>query len=68
MLDEQKLRRARENLGTKTTRATLEAALDEVNRRAALERGAELIRFGALPMVTPEELAGMRTPRFPDDG
>jgi hypothetical protein len=51
---------ARDALGTKGYRDTVNGALHAVTRAAALGRGAELIRAGGLDLVTPEDLAEMR--------
>jgi Arc/MetJ family transcription regulator len=55
---------ARRELGTRGYRDTINRALREIGRQAALRRGANLIREGKLDLVTPEELAHMR--RVPD--
>ena len=62
-LDVDELERAKETLGTKTTRETLNTALREVNRRDSLARAAELIERGALEVVDPEDLAALRRAR-----
>ena len=65
-LDVDVLDRARELLGTTTIRETVDMALREVDRIAALRRGADLIREGGIGIVTPEELADLRhNPHFP---
>jgi Arc/MetJ family transcription regulator len=65
-LDLEVLERARELLGTTTIRDTVDKALREVDRRAALREAADLIRKGGLPIVTPDELAELRrNPHFP---
>lgn len=51
---------AREALGTRGYRDTINGALRAVTRAAALGRGAELIRAGGLDLATPEDLAEMR--------
>jgi Arc/MetJ family transcription regulator len=51
---------AREALGTRGYRDTVNGALHAVTRAAALGRGAELIRAGGLGLTTPEELEEMR--------
>lgn len=56
-------RRAREALGTRGYRDTVNEALHAVGRAAELRRGAELIRAGGLDLVTAEELAELRRPR-----
>jgi hypothetical protein len=62
-LDIEELERAKETLGTATTRATIDAALRHVNRRAALARAAAAIASGDLDIVGPEELAALRRAR-----
>jgi Arc/MetJ family transcription regulator len=54
---------ARAVLGTRGYRDTIEAALRETARRERLRRAADLIRSGALNLVTPEELEALRRPR-----
>jgi Arc/MetJ family transcription regulator len=51
---------AREALGTKGYRDTVNGALHAVSRAAALGRAAELIRAGGLGLTTPEELEELR--------
>ena len=62
-LDMDELSAAREILGTETTRDTINTALREVRRRAALARAAELIAQGGLDVIEPEELAALRQAR-----
>jgi Arc/MetJ family transcription regulator len=65
-LDLDALDRARELLGTNTIRETVDKALREVDRRAALREFADEIRAGRFHAPTPEELAEMRrNPHFP---
>lgn len=52
-------------LGTKGYRDTVNGALREVSRIAKLRRAADRIRRGDFLAPTPEELAEMRTPRYP---
>jgi Arc/MetJ family transcription regulator len=59
-LDMDELQAAREILGTETTRDTINSALREVRRRAALARAAALIEQGGLEIIEPEELAALR--------
>jgi Arc/MetJ family transcription regulator len=59
-LDMDELQAAREVLGTETTRDTINSALREVRRRAALARAAALIEQGGLDIIEPEELAALR--------
>ena len=54
---------ARRALGTRGYRDTINEALREVGRRAALRRAAELVREGGLNLITPDELAAIRAPR-----
>jgi len=54
---------AREVLGTKGYKETVNQALRVVSRREQLRRGAERIRSGALGLTTPEELEELRKPR-----
>ena len=62
-LDMDELQAAREILGTRTTRDTINTALRGVRRRAALARAAALIEQGDLGIIEPEELAALRRPR-----
>lgn len=62
-LDMDELSAAREILGTETTRDTINTALREVRRRAALARAAQLIEQGDLDIIEPEELAALRQAR-----
>jgi Arc/MetJ family transcription regulator len=65
-LDLDAVERAKELLGTTTIRDTVDKALREVDRRAALREFAEEIRRGNLGMITPEALAEIRrNPHFP---
>jgi hypothetical protein len=63
VLDVDELRRAQEVLGTRTTRETVDRALREVNRLAALRRAAALVRAGGLEIVDPDDLAELRRSR-----
>ena len=56
---------ARDVLGTKGFRDTIDAALRDVVRRRRLRAGADLIRGGELDLVRPEELAELRRSRPP---
>jgi hypothetical protein len=60
VLDLDELERAQNVLGTRTTRDTVNRALREVNRQAALRRAASLVRQGGLDIVGPEELTDLR--------
>jgi Arc/MetJ family transcription regulator len=62
-LDMDELKAAKEILGTETTRDTINTALREVRRRAALARAAALIEQGNLDIIEPEELAALRQAR-----
>ena len=59
-LDLVELNRAKKTLGTKTTSDTVNQALREVNRQAALRAAAALVRAGDLGLVGPENLAELR--------
>jgi hypothetical protein len=59
-LDMDELKLAKETLGTRTARDTINSALREVNRRARLERAAKFVADGMLDVPTPNELAAMR--------
>jgi len=63
-LDLDELERAKETLGTRTTRDTINTALRVVNRRAALARAAEMIEQGGFDIVEPEELMALRQARL----
>jgi hypothetical protein len=63
VLDLEELRRAQEILGTKTTRETVNRALHEVNRVAALRGAAAMVRRGDLGVVEPEDLPELRRTR-----
>jgi Arc/MetJ family transcription regulator len=54
---------ARQALGTRGYRDTINEALREVTRVTALRRGADLIRQGGLAVVTPDELTELRKTR-----
>ncbi len=62
-LDRDALERAQQILGTRTIRDTVDKALREVDRVAALRRAADLILAGDPDFVTPEELAELRRNR-----
>jgi Arc/MetJ family transcription regulator len=62
-IDLLELNRAKQTLGTKTTRDTVNGALREVNRRAALRAAAALVRGGGLDVVRPEDLSELRRDR-----
>jgi hypothetical protein len=54
---------AREVLGTRGYKETVNEALRVVSRGEQLCRGAARIRAGGLGVITPEELRGQRNPR-----
>jgi Arc/MetJ family transcription regulator len=54
---------AREALGTRGYKQTVNEALRAVERAARLRHGADLIRGGGLDLVTPEELEELRRTR-----
>jgi hypothetical protein len=62
-LDVGELERAKETLGTRTTRDTINTALRTVNRQAALARAAELIDQGEFEILDPGELTALRHAR-----
>ena len=61
------LRSARAILGTSSTKDTVNRALREVSRAAALRRAAALVRQGDLNIVQPEDLPELRRSRIPAD-
>lgn len=63
-LDVNELEDAKEVLGTRTARETINAALREVNRRAKLARAAAFIARGELDAITPDELKDLRRSRY----
>lgn len=62
-VDLEQLREAERNLGTEGFKATVNGALRDVNRRAALERGAQYLRGGRLSVPTMAELRRTRANR-----
>jgi Arc/MetJ family transcription regulator len=62
-LDLTAVRRAQRLLGTTTIRETIDRALREVDRHAALREGAELIRAGGINIVQPEDVPKLRRAR-----
>ena len=62
-VDLEQLREAERNLGTEGFKETVNSALREVNRRAALKRGAQYLREGRLSVPTMAELRRMRANR-----
>ncbi len=63
VIDLKELRRAQAVLGTRTTRETVDRALHEVSRVAALRQAAALVRRGDLGVVQPEDLPELRRTR-----
>ncbi len=63
VLDVDELHRAQAVLGTRTARETVDRALREVNRLAALRRAAALVRGGGLEIAEPAHLAELRRSR-----
>lgn len=61
-LDMEALEKARRILGTRTIRETVDAALREVVRSAALRRAADAVRVGG-GLALPGEVARLRKPR-----
>ena len=57
------LREAEQNLGTKGFKETINRALDEVNRRAALKRGAQYLAEERDSVLDWDEFWAMREPR-----
>lgn len=55
---------ARDTLGTKGYKETVNEALRVVSRRELLRRGAARIRSGELGLTTPAELRELRKPRI----
>ena len=62
-IDVHSFRAARDALGTRGYRDTVNEALRAVDRAAQLHRGAELIRAGGLTIATPDELDELRSQR-----
>ncbi len=62
-VDLEQLREAERNLATEGFKETVNAALQDVNRRAALRRGAQYLREGKLSAPTTAELGRMRANR-----
>lgn len=59
LLDIDALKQAQVVLGATTARETVNRALHEVNRQAALGRAAAVVRQGDLGIVQPEDLSGL---------
>lgn len=62
-VDLDQLREAERNLGTEGFKETVNGALRDVNRRAALKRAAQYVREGRLSTPTMAELRRMRANR-----
>jgi len=62
-VDLDQLREAERNLGTEGFKETVNGALRDVNRRAALRRAAQYVREGKLSTPTMTELRRMRANR-----
>ena len=62
-IDTDELARAERTLGTSGIKATVNRALSEVNRRAALENAAEYVLAGHLRTPDGDMLAEWREPR-----
>ena len=62
-IDVDALQEAAEHLGTRGVKQTVNAALTEINRRAALRRAAEYVRSGELHLPGEESWAQWREPR-----
>lgn len=57
-IDMEKVKAAREILGTRTMTETVDAALDEIVKRRQRERLLELLDSGALELDDPEVMKG----------
>ena len=62
-VDLEQLREAERNLGTEGFKETVNGALRDVNRRAALKRAAQYVREGRMSTPTMAELRRMRANR-----
>jgi len=62
-IDKDELARAEEVLGSRGIKDTVNGALREVNRRAALESAAEYVLAGGPHLPDESMLAGWREPR-----
>jgi hypothetical protein len=62
-IDMDELRRAEDALGTRGIKETVNRALAEVNRRAALTHAAEYVRAGNLHLPDEATWAAWREPR-----
>jgi len=59
--------RARVALGTRGYRDTIDEALRQAGRRAALRRTADAVRAGGLELVRPEDFADLRALPVPGE-
>jgi hypothetical protein len=64
-VDREAAEEAAEVLGTKSLKATVNAALREVVRTQRRLELARKVRAGTLSVPTPEELAELRAPKLP---
>lgn len=62
-IDLDELAQAQSVLGTRGVKDTLNAALREINRKAALASAADLVRGGAFHTPDEKTLAAWRAPR-----
>jgi Arc/MetJ family transcription regulator len=62
-IDVEELAKAQESLRTRSTKETVNAALRDVNRRAALKQAAEYVRSGKLRAPDETTWAAFREPR-----
>ena len=62
-IDSDALGEAAANLGTRGVKQTVNTALEEINRRAALRRAADYVRAGKLQLPDEETWAEWREPR-----
>jgi hypothetical protein len=62
-IDIEELRKAEERLGTRGVKETVNTALREVNRRAALQNAAAYVRAGSLRVPDEKAWAAWREPR-----
>lgn len=62
-IDQERLRKAQEVLGTHGVKETVNAALHEVSRQAALNEAAEYVLAGRLNVPDEGALADWREPR-----
>ena len=62
-IDVDELRKAQERLGTRGIKETVNTALREVNRKAALEEAADYVRAGNMRVPDEKQWASWREPR-----